>query len=241
MRPLLERARDNLRGREVVAVMSGKGGVGKSTVAALLAVGRGNTALVDLDIFGMSTPRLFGVVGRLHEVEKEGIRPFEVGGVKLFSLGGVVGDRYVVLPGANEGGVVEAILAFADLRGVDRVVVDMPPGMGEALLALERVARFKPVLVSTPSAMSVKVVSHLAEYLVERGAKPAALVLNMAYVECGGGRVYPFGRGDDARRLAERLGAALVELPIDPELESYVGRIGEYRGPAYRELLKAGL
>lgn len=241
MRPLLERARDNLRDKEVVAVMSGKGGVGKSTVATLLAFLHKDTALIDLDIFGMSIPRLFGVVGRLHEVEKEGIKPFEIGGVKLFSLGGVVGDRYVVLPGANEGGVVEALLAFADLDGVKRVVIDMPPGMGEALLALERVAKFKPVLVSTPSKMSIKVVGHLADYLSERGVKPPLFVLNMAYVECGGVKVYPFGRGEEARQLAERLGSTIVELPIDPDFENYVGKIHEYRGPIYRELQKVRL
>ena len=70
-------------------------------------------------------------------VGKEGIEPIEVGGVRIFSVRGIVGDRYVVLPGAYQGGVVEALLAFAKLGDAREVVVDMPPGMGEELLSLQ--------------------------------------------------------------------------------------------------------
>ncbi|MEZ0247807.1 MAG: P-loop NTPase [Thermoproteus sp.] len=232
MRPLLELARARLSGRNVVAVMSGKGGVGKSVVAALLALSKPKSALIDLDLFGMSAPRLFGAAG-LHKVEKEGIRPFEVGGVKLFSLHGIVGDKFVVLPGASQGGVAEALLAFADLDGVENVVVDMPPGMGEELLTLSRVAQFKPVVVSTPSATALKVAGHLLEYLAEMSTRPPVVVLNMSYVQCGGSRVYPFG---DPKKAADAFSSKterVVELPIDPELEGYVGRIAQYKGPVY--------
>ena len=112
MRPLLESAREKLRRRKVIAVMSGKGGVGKSVVAALAALAKPGSALMDLDLEGASAPRLFGLSGRLHEISKEGIEPLEVGGVKVFSLGGIVGDRYVVLPGYGQAGAVEALLAF---------------------------------------------------------------------------------------------------------------------------------
>ncbi|AEA13670.1 hypothetical protein TUZN_2215 [Thermoproteus uzoniensis 768-20] len=230
MRPLLELAREKLRRRKVIAVMSGKGGVGKSVVAALLALARPGSVLVDLDLEGMSAPKLFGVAGRLHEVGKEGIEPLEAGGVKLFSLGGIVGDRYVVLPGYGQAGAVEALLAFAKIDS-DIVVVDMPPGMGEELLALGRAADYLPVVVTTPSKASYKVVRQLVDYLAEAGKRPAALVLNMAYLDCGGSRVYPFGRGDEARRLGEAVGAPVYEVPVDPSLEDYVGRIHEYRGP----------
>ncbi|MGC8583843.1 MAG: P-loop NTPase [Thermoproteus sp.] len=230
MRPLLELAREKLRRRKVIAVMSGKGGVGKSVVAALLALARPGSALVDLDLGGMSAPKLFGVAGRLHEVGKEGIEPLEAGGVKLFSLGGIVGDRYVVLPGYGQAGAVEALLAFAKIDS-DIVVVDMPPGMGEELLALGRAADYLPVVVTTPSKASYKVVRQLVDYLAEAGKRPAALVLNMAYLDCGGSRLYPFGRGDEARRLGEAVGAPVYEVPVDPSLEDYVGRIHEYRGP----------
>ncbi|MCU7787561.1 P-loop NTPase [Pyrobaculum sp. 3827-6] len=236
MRPLLELARERLKGRKVIAVMSGKGGVGKSVVAAMLALNKPGAALVDLDLSGMAVPKLFGVVGRLHEVSKDGIEPLVAGGLKLFSLGGVVGDRYVILPGYGQAGAVEALLAFAKLDGAEAVVVDMPPGMGEELLALGRVADFTPVVVTTPSKAAVGVVRHLIDYLAEMRKKPAAIVLNMAYVECGGAKVYPFGRGDGAAELAQRHGIPVYEVPIDPELENYVGRIYEYKGPVAQAL-----
>lgn len=231
MRPLLGLAKDKLRGRKVIAVLSGKGGVGKSVIASLLALSVENSVLIDLDLSGMSIPKLFGVSGKLHEVGKEGIEPLVVGGLKLFSLGGIVGDRYVILPGYSQAGTVEALIAFAKLGDVNTIVVDMPPGMGEELLALGRIADYIPVVVSTPSKASYKVVKHLVDYLTEAGRRPKAFVLNMAYVDCGGARVYPFGRGDDARKLGEDIGARVYEVPIDPSLEDYVGRLHEYKGP----------
>lgn len=242
MRPLLELAREKLRGRKVIAVMSGKGGVGKSIIASLLALNIKGSALIDLDLSGMSIPKLFGVSGKLNEVGKEGIEPIVVGGLRLFSLGGIVGDRYVVLPGYGQAGAVEALVAFAKLGDADTVVVDMPPGMGEELLALDRIADYAPVVVTTPSKASYKVVKQLVEYLMERGRKPRAFVLNMAYVECGGARIHPFGRGDEARRLGEDIGARVYEIPIDPSLEDYVGRLHEYKGPvaeAVRDVARA--
>ncbi|MCY0891342.1 MAG: P-loop NTPase [Nitrososphaerota archaeon] len=231
MRPLLELARDKLKRRKVIAVMSGKGGVGKSVVASLLALNIRGSALIDLDLSGMSIPKLFGVSGKLHEVGREGIEPIVVGGLKLFSLGGIVGDRYVVLPGYGQSGAVEALIAFAKLGDADTVIVDMPPGMGEELLALGRIASYVPVVVTTPSKASYKVVKQLVDYLIEAGRKPRAFILNMAYIECGGARIYPFGRGDEARRLGEDAGARVYEIPIDPSLEDYIGRLHEYRGP----------
>jgi len=235
MRPLLERARENMRGRRVLAVMAGKGGVGKSVISALLATAR-KAPLIDLDLFGMAVPKLFGVAGRLHEVGKEGIESIEVGGVRIFSVGGIVGDRYVVLPGAYQGGVVEALLAFAKLGDAREVVVDMPPGMGEELLSLHRVADFTPILVTTPSAASHGVVKHLIDYLLELGKRPAAVVMNMAYVKCDGGVVYPFGKGEEVKKLVEMYKIPLTEVPIDPRLEDYIGEIYSYRGIVYETI-----
>jgi len=232
MRPLLERARENLRGRRVLAVMAGKGGVGKSAIAALLAIAK-KAPLIDLDLFGMAAPKFFGMAGRLHKVGRDGIEPIEAGEVKIFSVGGIVGDRYVVLPGVSQGGVVEALLAFAKLGGAEEVVVDMPPGMGEELLTLSRVTNFTPIVVTTPSAASYRVVKHLVDYLLELGRKPATIVTNMAYIRCGDNAIYPFGRGDAVRELADRYRIPLVEVPIDPHLEEYVGQLHNYRGLVY--------
>jgi ATPases involved in chromosome partitioning len=217
--------------------MAGKGGVGKSVVAALLAIVR-KAPLIDLDLFGMAAPKLFGVAGKLHEVGKEGIEPIKVGGVEIFSVGGIVGDRYVVLPGVSQGGVVEALLAFAKLGDAREVVVDMPPGMGEELLSLHRITDFSPIVVTTPSAASYKVVKHLMDYLLELGKRPIAVVVNMAYVRCNGTVIYPFGRGDEVRKLADMHRIPLIEVPVDPQLEEHIGQIYNYRGSVYEVIEK---
>ncbi|MEM1663667.1 MAG: P-loop NTPase [Candidatus Aenigmatarchaeota archaeon] len=233
MKPLLELAKTKLRGQRVVAVMSNKGGVGKSVVAAALAMAKPNTALIDLDLSGTAIAKLFGLVGKLHRVEKEGIEPFEIEGVKIFTLGGVVGDRYVVLPGYAEGGVVESFLGLLKLDGVDTVVIDMPPGMGEELLSLNRITAFEPAVVTTPSRLSYGAVKHLVDYLIDMGRPPKYIILNMAYVECGY-VLRPYGQGVEIKELAKSTGAFLIEVPIDPALEDYVGRFHQYRGPLYR-------
>jgi ATP-binding protein involved in chromosome partitioning len=236
-RPLLERARGNLGGRRVIAVLAGKGGVGKSVIAVLLARAR-DAPLADLDIFSFAALRMLGAAGRLHEVSRDGIEPIVAGGVRVFSVGGIVGDRYVVLPGASQAGVVEALLAFAKLGDSGELVVDMPPGAGEELLALMRVCDFVPVIVTTPSAASYRVVRHALNFLLDRGRGPAAVVLNMAYIECCGRRVYPFGRGAEVLDEARRLGAPVIEVPLDPSLEEYIGRLHEYRGPVYDAVVR---
>lgn len=231
MNPLLELARRRLAGRNVIAVMSGKGGVGKSVVAALLALALPDAALVDLDLSGMSIPRLLGVGGR-HQVDRDGIRPLAVGDLRVFSLAGVVGEHYVVLPGPSQAGVAESLLAFADLGDARNVVVDMPPGMGEELLTLSRAARFKPVVVTTPSSASLAVVLRLLQYLGDMGLKPRAAVINMARL----GELTPFGDPQPARKAVEPHADLVAEVPLDPRLEGYVGRLAEYRGPVYRAL-----
>lgn len=233
MRPLLELARKRLSGRNIIAVMSGKGGVGKSVVASILAMALPSTALIDLDIFGTSIPKLFGIQG-LHRVGREGIEPFQIAGIKLFSLGGIAGDRYVVLPGSSQAGVVEALLAFAHLGDAVNVVIDMPPGMGEELLTLARVASFKPVVVTTPSNVSLRVAMYLIQYLGEMGLRPRAAVINMARL----GDLTPFGDPQAAVEMLAPHVDIVVEAPLDPGLESYMGRLDRYRGPVYMVLEK---
>jgi len=232
MRPIIDLARERLKGKRVFAVLSGKGGVGKSMVAAFWAMALPKSALIDLDLFNMSTVKLFGV-DKLHEVDKEGIKPFEVDGVKFFSLGGIVGDRWVVLPGANEGSVAEALLAFADLTGVENVVVDMPPGTGEVLLTLARATPFTPIVVTTPSRAAVSVVRRLMDYLQEQSIAPEVLVVNMAYLMCKGEKIRPFGWPRELEDLKSRV-KHVLELPLDPSLEDHIGNLAKYRGEVFQ-------
>ncbi|MCI2415745.1 MAG: P-loop NTPase [Candidatus Aramenus sp.] len=230
MEPLRQLAKEKLRGKKAIAVMSAKGGVGKSLVSALLALSLRGAVLVDLDVHTMATTKLFGLEDKLHEVTKNGIEPFKLGELGVVSLGGIVKDKYVVLPGGNAGEVMESLVAYANLGDANYVVFDLPPGLGDEVLTLERLTDFFPVVVTTPSAVSVKVVEYVMRYLNEREKRPL-LVVNMAYMDCGDDKVArPFGDLKNAEDLAKRYNAPVVELPIDPSLESYIGKVHEYDG-----------
>mgnify|MGYP001772568994 CR=1 FL=1 len=230
MEPLRQLAKEKLAGKNVIAVMSAKGGVGKSVISSLLTLALGEgTLLVDMDIHTMAVTKLFGLEGKLHEVTKDGIEPFNVSSVQIVSLSGIVKDKYVILPGGNNERVMESLIAFTNMKKAKNVVFDLPPGLGDEILVLERLTKFKPVVVTTPSKVSVKVVEYLIKYLNEKGLNPLLLV-NMSYYDCGGKIVRPFGDVDSASSLANKYGLRLVELPIDPTIEDYMGRIQEYKG-----------
>ena len=224
MEPLRELAKDKLKGKKVVAVMSAKGGVGKSVISALLSLSLPSTVtLIDLDIHTMAIAKLFGVENKELEVDKEGIQPIKIKNVGLISLAGIVRDRYVLLPGKNQSNVMKELVAYSAIKS-DYVVFDLPPGLGDEILVLEELTDFKPVVVTTPSKVSLKVVNYLLDYLKERGKKPTVIV-NMSYFNCGNEKVKPFGdyQGD-------------INLPIDPTLEDYIGRIQEYEGEVKKVL-----
>jgi ATPases involved in chromosome partitioning len=232
--PLRGLARKRLSGKVVVAIMSGKGGVGKSTIASLMAVlisRYGKTTLVDLDIHGTSIPRAMGVQDRIHEVSKEGIEPVRVlDNLGIISIRGIVGSKYVVLPGEREGNVMEALLAFANYSDSKFVIIDMPPGMSDELLVLGRVTNFMPIIVTTPSKQSLYVVEDLIKYLIDAKQQPRYLIVNMSYMQHGASIIRPFGDVGMAYELGKKYGLSIIELPIDPSLENYIGSIINYRG-----------
>lgn len=231
MNPILELAKERFKGKKVFAVMSAKGGVGKSTIASLLALNsseKRGTALVDLDLYGNSVLKLFGIK-KLHEVSKEGIEPFKIGNLSIYSVGGLVGDHYVVLTGKQEGGVIESLLGFTNLKD-DLVFIDTPPGMGEELLTLKRILRPEVALVTLPSRLSLKIVEQMLIYLLDTGIKPKVIIGNMAFLETKNGRIYPFGNLEPVLKLGEEYGIRVEFLPIDPSIEDFFGRIQDYSG-----------
>ncbi len=232
--PFRDYARERLSGRKVVAVLSGKGGVGKSTIAALtgLITARSGikTLIIDLDFHGTSIARMFGIADRRHEVVKEGIKPIIVEpNLGIVSLRCIVGDKPIVAPGESIGRAVEELLAFIDYGDYGLVIIDMPPGMRDELLTLRRISVFTPILVTTPSQQALPVVEDLIKYLLTVGVSARHLVINMAYVKVET-RICPFGNPDNARRLAEAYGLKAIELPIDPEFERYIGGLSGYKG-----------
>lgn len=239
MEPLEVLAKSKLSGKKSIAVMSAKGGVGKSLISALLslAISSSNpTTLIDLDIHTMAVTKLFGLENKLHEVTKRGIEPFTIGNLGVISLGGVVKDKYVILPGSNNRSVMESLIAYSVINDV--VLFDLPPGLGDEVLLLEHLTDFVPVVVTTPSKVSVKVVEYLVRYLTEKGKRPH-LVVNMAYYDCEGGKkVRPFGDERAVNELVKKYGLEYTELPIDPLLEDYIGRIDKYDGVVKQKVIE---
>ncbi|BFI74424.1 P-loop NTPase [Sulfurisphaera ohwakuensis] len=218
MEPLRELAKEKLKDKKVIAIMSAKGGVGKSVISALISLSLpSDVTLIDLDIHTMAIAKLFGVENVPLEVSKEGIEPVKIRNVNLISLAGIVRDRYIILPGRNQSNVMKELIAYSSIKG-KYVVFDLPPGLGDEIFVLEELSDFKPIVVTTPSKVSLKVVKYLLDYLNER-KKKALVVVNMSYFTCNDQRVNLFGNynGD-------------VNLPIDPNLEDYIGKIQEYEG-----------
>ena len=217
------------RVKHIVAVASGKGGVGKSTVAANLAVSLAKTgarvALVDADIYGPSVPIMFDVKGEEvygRQIDgKQYMLPIEKYGIKLMSIGFFVDpEKALVWRGPMASGALKQLLEETWWEDIDYMVVDMPPGTGDIQLTL---AHSLPVtgaiIVSTPQQVALADVTRGVEMFRTEGINIPVLgfVENMAYftpAELPDHRYYIFGQGG-CRRLAEEMGIPLLgEIPL---------------------------
>ncbi|MDQ3388917.1 MAG: Mrp/NBP35 family ATP-binding protein [Gemmatimonadota bacterium] len=210
----------------VVAVSSGKGGVGKSTVAANLAValaGEGwRVGLLDADIYGPNIPLMFGerrkpsVVG---EKGAEKIEPLVSHGVRLMSLGFLLEeDQPAIMRGPMISGILKQFLEQVEWGVLDYLVVDMPPGTGDAQLSLVQTVRLDGVvMVTTPQEVATGDVLRGIRMFERVGTRVLGVVENMSgfLCPCCGERADLFGSGG-GQRLAERAGVPLLgEIPLE--------------------------
>lgn len=206
----------------VIAVSSCKGGVGKSTVAAHLARAMQReglrVGLLDADVYGPSVPTLFNIHNPQMGMVNNKILPVIHHGLKIMSLGFLLGEQPAVLRGPIVSGYITQILRQTDWGTLDYLIIDMPPGTGDIQLTIvQQAALDGAIIVTTPQALSLVDVAR-GILMFEKVAVPVlGIVENMSSYTCGdcGAVHYPFGRGRST--LQQRFGlATLAELPIMP-------------------------
>ena len=209
--------------RNVIAVASGKGGVGKSTTAANLALALADTGatvgLLDADIYGPSMPLMFGTSDRPKAAGEKTIHPVEAHGIKLMSIGFLVDpDQPMVWRGPMVHGALNQFLEQVEWGTLDYVVVDLPPGTGDAQLTLtQRAPLAGAVIVTTPQDVSL-IDARKGLKMFEQVKVPVlGIVENMAYFVCDGcHKEHEIFRRGGGRRTAEELGVPFLgEIPLE--------------------------
>jgi ATP-binding protein involved in chromosome partitioning len=208
--------------KHIIAVASGKGGVGKSTTAVNLALGLHaigvRTGLLDADIYGPSMPRMLGVKEKPESADGKRLKPIERFGLRTMSLGYIVAeDTPMIWRGPMVSSALEQMLRDVEWGELDVLVVDMPPGTGDAQLTLcQRVALAGAIIVSTPQDIAL-IDARKGLAMFRKVAVPVlGIVENMSYFLCPkcGERSEIFGHGG-AREEAEKLEVPFLgEIPL---------------------------
>lgn len=208
--------------KAIVAVASGKGGVGKSTVSVNLALGLAKlgrrVGLLDADIYGPSIPRMMGLTGKPESKDGKKLIPKENYGIKTMSIGYLVNeDTPMIWRGPMVQSALTQMMNDVEWGELDVLIVDMPPGTGDAQLTMaQRVPLTGAVVVSTPQEIAL-IDARKGFAMFEKTHIPVfGIVENMAYfVSPGSGeKSYIFGEGG-ARRMAEKLGCDFLgEVPL---------------------------
>jgi ATP-binding protein involved in chromosome partitioning len=209
--------------RAIVAVASGKGGVGKSTTAVNLALAlkaKGlRVGLLDSDIYGPSIPRMLGIAGRPVSTDGKTLSPMEAYGITCMSIGFLVPeDTAMIWRGPMVMSAIEQMLRDVAWGELDIMVVDLPPGTGDAQLTMaQRVPLTGAVIVSTPQDIALLDARRGLNMFRKVDVPVLGLIENMSYFACPhcGGRTDIFSHGG-AKREAVRLGVDFLgEVPLD--------------------------
>jgi Mrp family chromosome partitioning ATPase len=233
--------------KRVIAVMSGKGGVGKSSVTALLAVAlrrQGNrVGILDADITGPSIPKMFGLNGQPIS-SAAGILPVEtVTGIRVMSINLLLPeeDDAVIWRGPLVSGAIRQFWGDVFWGDLDVLLVDLPPGTSDASLTVMQAIPINGiVLVTSPQDLAGMVVRKAAHMAEKMKVEVVGLIENMSYAKCPhcGERLEVFGPSQ-ADRTAELLGVPMLgQLPLDPEmaLRSDAGEIEEYSAEKFEPI-----
>lgn len=211
--------------KNLIAVGSGKGGVGKTTVSVNLAVGLAalgyKSGLMDADVYGPNVPLMMGI-NQTPMAHGERIQPLEQFGVRLMSMGFLSpGDKPLVWRGPMLHSVVQQFLRGVDWGELDYLIIDLPPGTGDVALSLIQTAPITgAIIVTTPSDVSLEDARKAIHMFHQVKVPILGIVENMSWLSCPHchERIDVFSHGG-GRRTADEMGVHfLAELPLDPEV-----------------------
>jgi len=212
---------DPASGVKFIAIASGKGGVGKSTVTVNLAVALARlgkrVGLIDADIYGFSVPDMMGIEDRPVVVDNY-IIPQERFGVKVMSMGFFVEDNSpVVWRGPMLGKMLRNFFQEVQWGELDYMLLDLPPGTGDVALDIHQmIPHSQEIIVTTPHATAAFVAARAGTMAIHTKHEIIGIVENMSYLECGscGEKQYVFGRGGGAKLADELHVDLLAQLPL---------------------------
>ena len=212
--------------KNIVAVASGKGGVGKSTTAVNLALALSaegaSVGLLDADIYGPSQPMMMGIEGRPESVDGKNMEPMENYGIQVMSIGFLVAqDEAMIWRGPMATQALEQLLRQTNWRDLDYLIVDMPPGTGDIQLTLsQRVPMTGAVIVTTPQDIALLDAKKGIKMFEKVGVPILGIVENMAVHVCSqcGHSEHIFGE-DGGKKMAADYGMPyLGALPLDMQI-----------------------
>jgi ATP-binding protein involved in chromosome partitioning len=212
--------------KNLVAVASGKGGVGKTTVAVNLAIALKTlgftVGLLDADVYGPNVPVMLGTNEQPRAVDDKTIIPVEAYGVKMISMGLLnPGDKPLVWRGPMLHSVMQQFLRSVQWGALDYLIVDLPPGTGDVQLSLiQSVSVTGAVVVTTPSIVALADVRKAVEMFRQVNVELLGVVENMSYFNCPhcNGRIDVFGHGE-GQHMAKNFGVPFLgEIEIDPQI-----------------------
>ncbi len=210
----------------IIAVGSGKGGVGKTTLSVNLAVALAKmghrVGLLDADVYGPNVPLMLGVSGQPKMAGENRIEPLEAHGLKVISVGFLnPGDKPIIWRGPMLHQIIKQFLSMVDWGHLDYMIVDLPPGTGDIALSLvQNVPLTGAVVVSTPSDVSLQDARKAVEMFRQMKVDLVGIVENMSYFVCPhcAHEVDIFSRGG-AEKMAEHFGVSFLgNIALDPEV-----------------------